>query len=96
MSAGLWLAIGLVGQGMFSTRFLVQWWASERAGRSMIPPSFWYLSVAGSLSLAAYAIYQQDPVFILGQGAGLAIYLRNIRLIRRQGVGPEALRDGAV
>lgn len=96
MTAGLWLAIGLVGQGLFSARFLVQWWASEREGRSIIPHSFWYLSIAGSLSLVAYAIYQRDPVFILGQGAGLAIYLRNIRLIRRPSAGPEALSDGAV
>ncbi|MBS9476927.1 lipid-A-disaccharide synthase N-terminal domain-containing protein [Ancylobacter radicis] len=96
MSAGLWLAVGLVGQAMFSARFLVQWWASEREGRSIIPHSFWYLSIAGSLGLVAYAIYQRDPVFIIGQGAGLAIYLRNIRLIRRQSIRPEALRDGAV
>lgn len=96
MSAGLWLVIGLVGQGLFSARFLVQWWASEREGRSIIPHSFWYLSIAGSLSLVAYAIYQRDPVFIIGQGAGLAIYLRNIRLIRRQSARTEALRDRAV
>ncbi|WGD29091.1 lipid-A-disaccharide synthase N-terminal domain-containing protein [Ancylobacter sp. WKF20] len=95
MIAGLWLGIGLVGQAMFSARFLVQWWASEREGRSVIPHSFWYLSIAGSLSLVAYAIYQRDPVFIIGQGAGLAIYMRNIRLIRRQSRAPEALVENA-
>lgn len=95
MSAGLWLSIGLAGQGLFSARFLLQWLASEREGRSIIPEGFWHLSIAGSLTLVAYAIYQRDPVFIIGQSAGLAIYLRNIRLIRRQIAGPETLHDRA-
>ena len=82
-----WLGIGLLGQALFSARFLVQWLTSERVKRSVIPIAFWYFSVAGGVTLLAYALYRQDPVFILGQGAGLLIYLRNLWLILRHG-GP--------
>lgn len=82
MTASIWMAIGLMGQTLFSGRFLLQWWSSEKLGRSVVPTSFWYLSIVGSLSLLAYAIYVRDPVFILGQSTGFAIYARNIRLIR--------------
>jgi lipid-A-disaccharide synthase-like uncharacterized protein len=80
----LWLAIGFLGQGLFSARFLVQWIKSERMKKSVIPLAFWYFSIAGGLTLLAYAIHRQDPVFILGQGAGLFIYLRNLHLILRE------------
>ncbi|MEL6205589.1 MAG: lipid-A-disaccharide synthase N-terminal domain-containing protein [Pseudomonadota bacterium] len=76
-----WVAIGLGGQLMFTARFLVQWLASERAGRSIVPISFWYLSIGGGLILLAYAIYRRDPVFILGQTMGLVVYIRNLVLI---------------
>ena len=82
--ATVWLGIGLLGQAMFFSRFLVQWLASERAKRSVFPMAFWYLSLAGGVLLLAYAIWRQDPVFILGQTTGAAIYLRNIRLRRRE------------
>lgn len=87
----LWLLVGFLGQALFSARFIVQWVASERARRSIVPHAFWFLSLAGGATLLAYAIYRQDPVFIVGQGAGLFIYLRNLVLIRR-----EATADGAV
>lgn len=77
------LGLGFLGQLLFSARFLVQWLASERAGRSVVPNAFWWLSILGGATLFAYAVIRQDPVFIVGQGAGLAIYLRNIALIRR-------------
>lgn len=77
----VWLAIGLFAQLMFSMRFLVQWVASERARRSIVPEAFWYFSVIGGAMLLAYAIYRMDPVFILGQGMGLLIYARNIQFI---------------
>ena len=76
-----WLAIGFTAQLMFSARFIVQWIASERAKRSIVPEMFWYFSVAGGLMLLAYATYRLDPVFMLGQGTGLLIYARNIQLI---------------
>lgn len=84
----LWLAVGLVGQVAFTGRFVVQWIASEREGRSVVPVLFWTLSVAGSLLLLAYAISREDPVFVLGQSAGLLVYLRNLHLIRRERRGP--------
>ena len=80
-----WLAIGLVGQGAFFARFLVQWAASERAGVSYIPMSFWYLSLVGSLILLVYAIHRAEPVFLLGQLPNAFVYIRNIMLIRRSG-----------
>lgn len=79
----LWLAIGLLGQALFSARFLVQWIASERRKRSVVPHAFWYFSIGGGLTLLAYAIYRRDPVFILGQGAGLFVYARNLWFIHR-------------
>ncbi len=80
----IWLGIGLMAQLMFSMRFILQWIASERARRSVMPEVFWYFSVAGGILLFAYAIYRLDPVFMLGQGMGLFIYARNIQLIRNQ------------
>jgi lipid-A-disaccharide synthase-like uncharacterized protein len=79
----LWLSIGLLGQALFSARFFVQWIASERRKRSIVPAAFWYFSVGGGITLLAYAIYRRDPVFIIGQGAGLFVYARNLWFIRR-------------
>jgi lipid-A-disaccharide synthase-like uncharacterized protein len=78
-----WLVLGLVGQVAFFMRFLVQWIASERSKRSVVPIAFWYFSITGGLILLAYAIYRRDPVFILGQSTGLFIYVRNLVLIAR-------------
>ena len=78
----LWIMIGFLGQALFSARFFVQWLASERVKRSVIPTAFWYCSLAGGVTLLAYAIHRQDPVFIAGQGLGLVVYLRNLYLIR--------------
>lgn len=80
----LWLIIGFLGQILFSMRFLVQWLQSERKRRSVIPTSFWYLSIAGGVTLLAYAIYRRDPVFIVGQLAGVFIYSRNLYFVRHQ------------
>jgi lipid-A-disaccharide synthase-like uncharacterized protein len=79
----LWLGIGLLGQAFFFSRFLVQWLASEKAGRSIFPMAFWYLSLSGGFLLLLYAIYRKDPVFSLGQSTGTFIYLRNIWLRKR-------------
>jgi lipid-A-disaccharide synthase-like uncharacterized protein len=77
-----WLGVGFLAQLMFSMRFIVQWIASERARRSIVPETFWYFSMVGGAMLFAYAIYRLDPVFMLGQGMGLFIYARNIYFIR--------------
>lgn len=78
------LAFGFLGQAFFSMRFLVQWIASERKKESVIPIYFWYFSTAGGLTLLTYAILRLDPVFIVGQGAGLFVYCRNLYLIWRK------------
>jgi lipid-A-disaccharide synthase-like uncharacterized protein len=80
----IWVCIGFGGQAMFTARFAVQWFASERAGRSLIPIAFWYFSLAGGLVLLAYAIHRKDPVIIVGQSTGVFIYLRNLVLIKRE------------
>ena len=74
----VWYAVGFLGQAFFFSRFLLQWLASERAGRSVIPLSFWYLSLLGGVTLLVYAIHLGDPVFIIGQSTGAFIYLRNL------------------
>ncbi len=76
----IWIVIGFIGQGLFFMRFFIQWLASEKEGRSVIPYAFWYFSIGGSAILLTYAIWRQDPVIILGQSTGLFIYLRNIYL----------------
>jgi lipid-A-disaccharide synthase-like uncharacterized protein len=76
--------VGFFGQLLFTARFLVQWIASERAGRSVVPVAFWFFSLGGGLILFAYALYRGDPVFILGQGMGTFIYLRNLMLIGKE------------
>ena len=80
-----WLAIGFAGQLVFMGRFLVQWIVSERRKRSVIPLSFWYLSLAGSVILLSYSIHKRDPVFILGLSLNSLIYVRNLWLIYRPG-----------
>ena len=79
----LFLTIGFLGQGLFASRFIVQWIYSEKIGRSTIPIIFWYLSIFGGLGLLIYAIFRKDPVIILGQSFGIFIYLRNLILIYR-------------
>ncbi|NOZ12023.1 MAG: hypothetical protein GXO69_00070 [Acidobacteria bacterium] len=78
------VTLGFVAQGVFASRFIVQWIASEREKRSVIPMAFWYLSFCGGLLLTVYAIYRKDPVFILGQASGLIVYSRNIILRWRE------------
>ncbi|MCI2394928.1 lipid-A-disaccharide synthase N-terminal domain-containing protein [Aliiroseovarius sediminis] len=80
----IWIGIGFLGQALFTSRFLVQWIVSERRGESVIPLAFWWFSLAGGLTLLSYAIWRQDPVFILGQATGLFVYARNLILIRRR------------
>lgn len=80
----LWVLFGFAAQAMFMMRFVVQWIASERARRSVVPVAFWFFSLAGGVMLFTYAIQLGDPVFIAGQGTGLFIYLRNLWLIYRE------------
>ena len=79
----IWIALGFFAQTMFMMRFVVQWIASEKAGKSVIPIAFWFFSMIGGMLLLVYSIYQKDPVFIAGQALGLFIYMRNLVLIYR-------------
>jgi len=79
-----WAVLGFFAQFLFMMRFIVQWVASERARRSVVPVAFWFFSMAGGVLLLVYAIQRQDPVFISGQALGLLIYARNIWLIFRE------------
>ncbi len=76
-----WVVFGFAAQAMFFMRFLLQWIASERVKRSIVPETFWYFSFAGGLMLLIYAVHRADPVIMLGQLFGLFIYARNIYLI---------------
>ena len=78
----VWLCVGFAGQALFFLRFFVQWLASEKAKRSVMPDLFWYFSLGGGLVLFIYALHKMDPVFMVGQGTGLLIYLRNIYFVR--------------
>lgn len=80
----VWIIIGFLGQTLFFMRFFVQWLASEKAGRSVIPNAFWYFSLLGGLTLFIYALWRQDPVFIIGQSTGLLIYARNLYFIHKK------------
>lgn len=84
MSETFWISFGLLGQGIFMARFLVQWLSSERQQRSVIPTAFWYLSLLGGGMLLTYAIQRRDPVFIFGQCFGSVVYIRNLQLIHRE------------
>ena len=79
-----WVILGLVAQGLFTMRFVVQWIASERAGRSVIPLAFWIFSIFGGLLLLVYALYRKDAVFIAGQAFGVFVYLRNLWFVLRE------------
>ena len=83
MQFDAWVALGFVAQALFSMRFLVQWIASERAGRSVVPMAFWVFSIGGGLMLLGYAMYRKDPVFIVGQAFGVFVYLRNLQFVLR-------------
>jgi lipid-A-disaccharide synthase-like uncharacterized protein len=75
------MVVGFAGQLMFTGRFLVQWLASEKKQDSVMPVSFWWLSIAGGLILLSYACYKRDVVIIFGQLTGVIVYARNLALI---------------
>jgi len=79
-----WVLLGFFAQAFFTARFAVQWIASERAGKSVVPLAFWWLSIGGGLLLLLYALYRKDPVFIAGQGFGVFVYLRNLYFVLRE------------
>ncbi len=84
MTLDWWVAFGLLGQLVFGSRFVVQWIASERKRESHIPVVFWYLSITGCIITTIYAVHRRDVVFIVGQSAGLVVYVRNLMLIHKR------------
>ena len=90
-----WLAIGVFGQVLFFSRWIVQWLASEKAKESTMPVLFWYFSLCGSLLVLSYGIREREPILVLGQGTGTAIYLRNLVLLSRMKRLQQALSGGA-
>ncbi len=93
-----WVAVGLFGQAAFFGRMLIQWVVSERSRVSTVPPLFWWLSLAGGVTLFAYFVWRKDVVGVLGQSTGIVIYARNLRLIRKQsaraGGTPGGIKEG--
>lgn len=79
----MWLSVGLVGQALFSARWLIQWFVTEKTRRSTVPEIFWYLSLLGGLLVFAYGLHKMDPVILLGQ-FGVIIYTRNLIFIHRE------------
>src|SRR5438876_6222029 len=89
-----WVVLGFVAQGFFTMRFVVQWIASERARKSVIPVAFWFFSIVGGALLLVYALYRKDPVFIAGQALGLVVYIRNLYFILLTGRQASRERGG--
>ncbi len=85
-TAGLfWVGVGLLAQLIFTARMVVQWVASEKHKRSVVPPMFWWLSLIGASMLIVYFIWRRDAVGVLGQATGWFVYIRNLMLIHREG-----------
>ena len=78
-----WVIFGFAAQFIFFSRFVLQWYASEKEQRTVVPMGFWYLSVLGALMILLYAIERRDIVFVIGQAAALVIYARNIVIAKR-------------
>ncbi|MBK8578714.1 MAG: lipid-A-disaccharide synthase N-terminal domain-containing protein [Accumulibacter sp.] len=89
----MWIGVGLLGQAVFTGRFALQWIYSEIRKESVIPKGFWYLSLVGSALLLSYALYREDPVFIIGQSFGFVVYIRNLQLIFKRLKNQDAPAD---
>jgi lipid-A-disaccharide synthase-like uncharacterized protein len=74
-----WLAVGWLGNAIFSSRFLVQWYATEKKKQVVVPGAFWWMSLSGSLVLLAYSLfYKHDSVFIFSFAFSWLPYMRNL------------------
>jgi lipid-A-disaccharide synthase-like uncharacterized protein len=89
-SHDLWIVFGFFAQFVFFMRFIVQWYVSEKKGESVVPMSFWYISIAGTLLIILYSYHVNDVVFFVANILSLAIYFRNISLARR---GPRSRQN---
>lgn len=79
----LWIIFGFAAQFVFFLRFGVQWYVSEKLKKSIIPISFWYISIIGTVMIILYSYHQKDIVFFVANVASLVIYFRNIALLNK-------------
>ncbi len=89
----VWVALGFLGQLLFTGRMLVQWLTSEKHKRSVVPVAFWWMSLGGASMLLIYFVWRKDIIGVLGQSTGWMIYSRNLYLIyrnrRKPGMGED-------
>jgi lipid-A-disaccharide synthase-like uncharacterized protein len=78
-----WSAVGLLGQSCFAIRWVIQWLKSERAGATVVPPVFWYLSLMGAILVTLSGILKEEAVIIAGGLPGLFLFSRNLVLLKR-------------
>jgi len=78
-----WEIVGLVGHFFFFSRFVVQWIASEREKKTVVPEAFWYLSLLGTVIVLTYSLHVGRPVFMLAYSLNIVIYVRNLYIHRR-------------
>ena len=78
-----WKVVGWVGNVVFFSRFFVQWWATEKEKQVIVPNSFWWLSLIGSLLLLAYGVHRRDSVFIFAYAFTWIPYIRNLIIHQR-------------
>ncbi|MFA6094868.1 MAG: lipid-A-disaccharide synthase N-terminal domain-containing protein [Candidatus Paceibacterota bacterium] len=80
----LWVLFGFIAQFMFFSRFFIQWYYSEIHKKTVVPHSFWYLSIIGAGMTLVYAIHQHDPVFMIGYSFSIILYIRNLQIARKE------------
>jgi len=80
---GFWKLVGWLGNAVFFSRFFVQWWATEKHKRVVVPDAFWWLSLAGSFLLLTYSLHQKDSVFIFAYVLNWIPYIRSLVISHR-------------
>ena len=89
----VWKVVGWLGNVVFFSRFFVQWYATEKKKRVVVPQAFWWLSLTGSLLLLTYSLHQKDSVFIFAYAFTWIPYIRNL-MIHRQNKAAQSVCAG--